>query len=613
MFRKEHARFRSISNTVCFPMGRKGIEMTWTICFFTAIAMLALSGVFFVAAKREKRSNPLVRPINILFVGVVLASVIVFIPIYTAHKHKGGFLVTLLLSLHNMLRLFVIDGELTFMIDAMEGVPNWLFYPYSVLAALLYTAAPMITFGFVLSFYKNAYAVRKFLQGYNKELYVFSDLNEKSVTLAESLYANHPQSLYVFCNVNADKNDALSERTKQLNAVCFTKDVAALKLNVHSTDSHTYIFQIGDDEAENVDRAYTIIQKYGNRTMTDMYVFSSQPKAEALLSHFSEEGMRLHRVSEVRSFLYHELYDNGICLFRDAVPVDGIRQIGAIVVGLSPNGFEVARTLPWFCQMDGYQIRIHVFDRDPEAKGRMCAACPELMDDAHNGQFEDDGEAQYEITVEGGMDYESDRFLQRIRDVGLITYTFIDTGDDTENIRIAMRLRVLYERMHIHPRIIAILRNSRDKDMLNHVCDYSGNAYDILFAGDIRTCYTESVILNSELEKEALRRHMKWGEEKAFWTYEHNYRSSMASAIHTKMKRLCKLPGSDLEPSKRSEPDKLRYRKLEHRRWNAYMRSEGFVYSGSTEKSSRNNLGKMHNCLVTFDMLTEAEKIKDDD
>ena len=50
---------------------------------------------------------------------------------------------------------------------------------------------------------------------------------------------------------------------------------------------------------------------------------------------------------------------------------------------------------------------------------------------------------------------------------------------------------------------------------------------------------------------------------------------------------------------------------LEHRRWNAYMRAEGYVYSGSKEKESRNDLGKMHHDLVDFSSLTEEEKRKD--
>ncbi len=41
------------------------------------------------------------------------------------------------------------------------------------------------------------------------------------------------------------------------------------------------------------------------------------------------------------------------------------------------------------------------------------------------------------------------------------------------------------------------------------------------------------------------------------------------------------------------------------------MRSEGYVYSGSHDRSSRNDLGKTHHDLVDFASLDESEKRKD--
>lgn len=51
---------------------------------------------------------------------------------------------------------------------------------------------------------------------------------------------------------------------------------------------------------------------------------------------------------------------------------------------------------------------------------------------------------------------------------------------------------------------------------------------------------------------------------------------------------------------------------LEHKGWNAYMRSIGYSYSGSTDKASRNDRARLHHDLVCFDDLSEAEKRKDD-
>ena len=73
----------------------------------------------------------------------------------------------------------------------------------------------------------------------------------------------------------------------------------------------------------------------------------------------------------------------------------------------------------------------------------------------------------------------------------------------------------------------------------------------------------------------------------------------------------CKIPGADKPEEELTGEERERIELLEHRRWNAYMRAEGYVYSGSPEKSSRNDLAKMHHDLVDYSALTEEEKRKD--
>ncbi|MBQ7793788.1 MAG: hypothetical protein IJ366_04635 [Clostridia bacterium] len=101
---------------------------------------------------------------------------------------------------------------------------------------------------------------------------------------------------------------------------------------------------------------------------------------------------------------------------------------------------------------------------------------------------------------------------------------------------------------------------------------------------------------------------MKWGNEEDFWRFEYNSKSSIASAIHRRAKIECNIPGADVEVSQRTEEEKYNLRRLEHRRWNAYIRSEGYTYG-----EIRNDLAKTHNCLVPFDELPPHEQEKDDD
>ena len=41
------------------------------------------------------------------------------------------------------------------------------------------------------------------------------------------------------------------------------------------------------------------------------------------------------------------------------------------------------------------------------------------------------------------------------------------------------------------------------------------------------------------------------------------------------------------------------------------MRAEGYVYSGSPDKTSRDDLAKLHHILIPFDELSEDDKRKD--
>jgi hypothetical protein len=43
------------------------------------------------------------------------------------------------------------------------------------------------------------------------------------------------------------------------------------------------------------------------------------------------------------------------------------------------------------------------------------------------------------------------------------------------------------------------------------------------------------------------------------------------------------------------------------------MRSQGYIYSGSRDKSSRNDLAKKHNDLVNFSELSKKDIKKDED
>lgn len=271
-------------------------------------------------------------------------------------------------------------------------------------------------------------------------------------------------------------------------------------------------------------------------------------------------------------------------------------------------GQEMIKALSWFCQMDGYKSYIYSFDRKINAEVEFKSLCPELLDDEHNGNFEDDGESQYSINIFSGYDVNDESFDEKILSINDASYILVALGNDELNIKTAYKLRRLYEKKGLHPQIQTVVYNNKKKKAIINATNFKGQKLDVEIIGDLESSYSEDVILESDIETLALERHKKWGDEESFWNYEYNYRSSIASVIHRKLKILCKMPGIDKPVDKRSEQEKSVLRKLEHRRWNAYMRAEGYSYS-----EIRDDLAKVHNCLVTFDDLSEKDKLKDDD
>lgn len=583
--------------------------MSWKIAFFAAVGFLCAAAAGAVILKKRR-----IKPLYLLGGGVTLAAMTLFIPVYAQLIKKDTFywLKVVLLSVHNTIRLFVVDGEFSTISAHTDQLSGWIGSLYSVLAAVLFVVAPLLTFGVVLSFFKNITAYKNYLLGYKKDAYIFSDLNERSLALAKSLKQNDPKRMIVFTDV-FEKNEEVSyelvEHARALGALCFQKDIAVVNFVRHAADTEMAFFIIGEDSGENTKQAITLIRKYRNRERTSVYVVSPGVDSELLLSTTEKGKVKVRRINEVQALISRTLYDEGIRIFENACETEnGDKRISAVIVGMGKYGTEMTKALSWFGQMDGYRLEMNVFDKKKNTKGRLSALCPELMTKPYNGDFTTEGEAHYKISVHAGIHTETKEFLDQLCEIPKLTYVFVALGDDEKNIEMAVRIRSWLAKFDIWPVIDAIVYNTDKKNALQGITNYSGQEYDIHFIGDLESSYSEKVILDSDVEAEALKRHLKWGEEEQFWKYEYNYRSSMASAIHKKMKILCKIPGADKPVEERTPEEREGLRVLEHNRWNAYMRSEGYTFD-----EKRNNLAKTHHCLVEFEKLSLKEQMKDDD
>lgn len=590
----------------------------WILGLILSVSALIGAGIISVAVnssnyvKKHKFSL-----FYALFAAVVVASFLMLFPVNLASEKLSlwGACKAFLLSAFHTMQVMTAGCEFSVVTDAIVHCDSEeLAMAYQIWATVLYVLAPVFSFGFVLSLFKNMTANAKYRGAYFRDVYVFSELNEKSLILASDVKKHHKKAAIVFTDVfegNEESTFELMEEAKKLRAICFKSDILAVNFQKHSEKTSISFFTIGVNETENINQSIKLIERYKNRDKTHVYVFSTKAESEILLSAADKGQVKVRRINEVVSLINRTLYEHGEILFESAVPNDeGSKDISAVVVGMGRHGTEMVKALAWFGQMDGYRLEIHAFDRDPLAQEKFVALAPELMSEQYNGVAVE-GEAQYRIFVHPDMDVDTVSFAKKISEIKNATYVLVALGDDDVNIRTAINLRMYFERIKAKPVIQAIVYNSRQKNAMQGVKNFKGQEYRIDFIGDLESSFTEDVIIDSALEEEALERHLKWGKEEEFWKYEYNYRSSVASAIHMRARIRCGIPGADKKEEELTEQEREMLETLEHKRWNAYMRAEGYVFSGSKDKSSRNDLAKMHHDLVTYDALSDEEKRKD--
>ncbi|MCL1798036.1 MAG: hypothetical protein FWG24_06985 [Eggerthellaceae bacterium] len=652
---------------------------TWEIAFVFAVAVLV--GGLVVALYRSPRLRRVkshdaiarlrrapLKPLFIVLISVFLSLVILSFP--TSLMHFGssavGVLESILLSIQSVLQIFMINARFDSVLGGIDGLNSWVHPWYILLTSTLCVVAPILVFGVALSFVRVLSAWLNYrLFSFRCDAFIFSALNSRSLALAESVSEHYSQTkkrrpIIFFTNVHAgssfaflgndhhesDKsNYELIEKSRLMGAICIKQDILSFRFDVHSKQSQLNYIIIGDNKTQNNAEALEIINRYSGteaiesvgyrvwqRTEenTSLFVFESSKGSELLLDG-KGSTIKVRRINRIRSFVYDFLWKNGHELFAASKDVANEKHIGAVIVGLGKSGTEMLKALSWYCQMDGYSLKIDAFDSREDAQQKLELQAPELVGSKFQNST-NTGEAQYSIKVHAGVDVECQALVNEINNLAdSTTFVFVSLGDDDKSLEVAVALRVLFERAgrtDSQPHIYSVIHDSLRQEHLIKTYTQPDTSYGIRFIGAYEEMFSYDTVFNSALEKQAKELHMSWAdkdckestayyEEK--WKHEYYRNSSMAQLLHKDARnKLSQAFGEGNTPQQPTiQPDNalsnalsnnesLNKARLEHRRWNAYMRSEGWVYA-----STRNDLAKTHCDLVSFDELPYAEQQKD--
>ena len=608
------------------------------------------------------------RPFHFLLGGVFLALLVLTYPVcyYGEFANDAPVLreiKTLFVTVYNTTATFFCDGDFEALSGflAEEGMNARLVGVYSSTATVLFFLSPIMTAGVVLSFFKNLSSVLKYRFFPRGEVYLMSELNERSIALAENILDKSKaqtseekrafkRKLVVFADVfekEEEENFELVNRAKRLGAICMKRDIADIGLR-KGKDKCRKIYFISEEEDENVKQAIALLKQCRtdvrykeklNDYNTQFYVFATDAVSEVLLDATDKGNMKLRRINENRNLVLSTIRTSTV--FSDALPAkqEGEeKEIHLLIVGLGAYGTELLKAVCWCGQMIGYRLHVTVMDKDEEVESRIQSLAPELLTYNYKRMA---GAPYYEIDILGGVDVTDSSLDIKLKEVGEVTTAFVTLGHDELNVEAAMRLRRYFGRRHIKtdgqmqvPNIYAVVYNAVKMQTLDKGeglrglpgGDYpQGESYGIHLIGGLAERYTVSVIEQLDLEEEGLNCHQSWvrADGIAKMKAAESMADKVAAELELKEKEHKNLQKyENFEYYRRASMAEAMYATLretlgvvtgdgspyteeqiadaERKRWVAYMRAEGYIGA-----KKRSDVARTHPKLIYEEQVDE--------
>ena len=515
-------------------------ESVYIVFGILSLFVLIATGCLTIKAyKGKNRGKRVLTSLHIFTLGVFISTVLIFVPVYYVSYDFGDSYTLLrpfLISIHHAFRVFILDGEFDIIRDSVSGFWNLLHILFSLYAGILYVLAPILTFSNVLSLFKNVKNEIRFSWHKKRPYYIFSELNERSITLAESIIKDkdikNNKPIIVFTDVfeqNKESNYEILLKAHDLNAILLKNDI--VRLNVKNKKSRAEFFLIGEDESENVEQAIKLTQEYKNECQyrpISIFVYSNKPSAGYIIDSIDkglytlDKSLTASIEDNPRTFLKEKLYssktiDSGFYVRRidsiEALAQQILKQdrvidtifndnqdkiISVTILGMGSYGKEFLKYALSLFQILGYKVEINVFDAPLTENGvkkelikKLGHEWPDIIDDSNSKSFvrNEVGDSSYDIRFFDNVDCFSsdfDRlfaqencFRDRLKRTQI---AIVSLGDDDKNIDAAVMLRSLFDMVNpainsksgsrVKPVIFSVVYDDKKTSNLN--CNQDG-------------------------------------------------------------------------------------------------------------------------------------------
>lgn len=471
-------------------------------------------------------------------------------------------------------------------------------------------ALPFFTVSTLIAFIGELFTNYKFRKLKNKNLYFFSEMNEKSIMIAKCYVNNN--NVVIFTNVENNKWN----KSDGFKSIKLSEKINEVNLNNYNNIT---VYLISKNEEQNLNDALEIMEKYKNEKIK-VYVINNTEEAPIILDSANREIIKKLKENDNKEYVNVEIVneaERAIFNLLDKKPLYAgtiDNTISLLIIGLGQVGKEFLKDALWCGMMIGYRFKALVIDiKADEIKKNIEIETPELLNN-------------YNITFVNA-DIKSPDAIEAIKQVNDINYILVSMETDNKNLDTAIDLRRLFIKDYERKPIINIwIQNEYKKQQVNKLINENQTAYDINAFGSVKDMYFDNKIVDSDIEKIGEKIHKAYGGNPAdYYLNEYNKRSSRASGLHVKYKLYSILRenysnnlNENLKMFREIYTEELEeiLAKNEHDRWNAYMRTIGYTKATIDDvkryypilKDHKDYLGRRHPALVPFEELDNVSR-----
>ncbi len=649
-------------------------ELTLCVGLILSLALLA-SGVIAFMARRKSRQVQGLKAWHVLCIFIFCA--IFAFELSQACAGLSSTRTPLLGSLFSTIQMFLLERDIDIDESAVLGLLKSVGYPYLTYNAFLHLLAPLTTIGaalLLLSQYASLPLL--WLSSRSKEVFLFSSLTSDSIVLANSVKRGVERCVVAFADVDSCEDEDLRAEARNERHLCLSQDVIGL-VRWCNKRSPIRVVLCSTNETDNLHDTLMLSKALSNTKMVrrqiSLHAMSEATSATSFVDSATAiaqkvgAGVQVRRINQTAALVQdllmrYPLFLPGVLTASgDELYKNANRRL--IILGSDELCYEFLKAALWCGRAHGIVFGISVYDKGAHRLARRIAyECPEthrLIGTEYDVSFADVPEQSSEL-------------LEAVAsEAAHASYVLVSQADDLKSVGLARRVREVLEQARVrqkvrgaHPLMLAHVRDSQLASTLAQAQVPKGQSYDLQAVGSMDSLLSYENIFRPTLEA--------WGQSlnRAYWGYfdmqpgaerdeigtladasyeasEYNRTSSMASAIFLKydLYSFCRivaqgrcsyitkeqLPSSADWQLPLSDPvfqdviaayssytkneDCTWLQRLEHDRWNAYVRTLGFECATEGDYRSffpstgrdQDQLARLHVCLVPFDELDEVD------